>query len=173
MASFPSFLVLVTSPGWPPSSFFIWAWDCPWRSCIMRKVFEGKQGIQLDEDHFLTDLMFADDSSVLANNDAEATDVLYNIAHIAQSYGLQINAERPKYSQRMVPKQSSTLPGSRLNKCNNSNTLVHWFRRRKWHLLWRPTPDLARQWLRSLPSNGVCGRETTSPQRSRSASFEC
>ena len=40
----------------------------------------------------LTDLMFADDSAVFA--DAEATNILYNIACIAQSYGLKINADK-------------------------------------------------------------------------------
>lgn len=40
--------------------------------------------------------MFADDSAVFADTNAEATDTLYNIARIAQSYGLKINAEKTK-----------------------------------------------------------------------------
>ena len=40
--------------------------------------------------------MFADDSAVFADADAEATSILCNIAHIAQSYGLKINADKTK-----------------------------------------------------------------------------
>lgn len=31
----------------------------------------------------MTDLMFADNNAILANNDAEATDILYDIARVA------------------------------------------------------------------------------------------
>ncbi|KAF5893027.1 LINE-1 retrotransposable element ORF2 protein, partial [Clarias magur] len=62
----------------------------------MRKVFGGRQGIQYGEDGFLTDLMFADDSGILADDDAAATDILYNIANVAQSYGLKINTDKTK-----------------------------------------------------------------------------
>lgn len=44
----------------------------------------------------MTDLMFADNNAILANNDAEATDILYDIARVAQSYGLKINADKTK-----------------------------------------------------------------------------
>jgi hypothetical protein len=47
-------------------------------------------------DNFLTDLMFADDSAIFADTDAEATDILYHIASIAQSYGLRINIDKTK-----------------------------------------------------------------------------
>jgi Reverse transcriptase (RNA-dependent DNA polymerase) len=40
--------------------------------------------------------MFADDSAVFANSDAEATDILYNIANAARPYGLKINVEKTK-----------------------------------------------------------------------------
>ena len=64
----------------------------------MREAFKGKRGVQFGLNNFLTDLMFADDSAVFANADAdaEATNILYNNAHIAQSYGLKINANKTK-----------------------------------------------------------------------------
>ncbi|XP_023231892.1 uncharacterized protein LOC111631815 [Centruroides sculpturatus] len=40
--------------------------------------------------------MFADDSAVFADNDVVATDTLYDIATIAQSYGLKINVDKTK-----------------------------------------------------------------------------
>ena len=40
--------------------------------------------------------MLADDSAVFADADAEATNILYNITHIAQSYDLKINADKTK-----------------------------------------------------------------------------
>ena len=63
---------------------------------IMRKAFGGRRGVQYDVNNFLTDLMFADDSAIFADTDAEATDILYDVARIAQSYGLKINAEKTK-----------------------------------------------------------------------------
>uniref|UniRef100_A0A914W8L9 Reverse transcriptase domain-containing protein n=1 Tax=Plectus sambesii TaxID=2011161 RepID=A0A914W8L9_9BILA len=62
----------------------------------MRAVFANRHGAQYDVNQFITDLMFADDGAVFADTDAEATDTLYNIARIAQSYGLKINAEKTK-----------------------------------------------------------------------------
>ena len=62
----------------------------------MRKAFKGKRGVQFGLNNFLTDLMFADDSAVFADANAKATNILYNIAHIAQSYGLKINADKTK-----------------------------------------------------------------------------
>ena len=63
---------------------------------IMRKVFEKRHGVKYDVTNCLTDLMFADDSAVLTDTDNDATDILKDIAHTAQSYGLQINAEKTK-----------------------------------------------------------------------------
>lgn len=65
---------------------------------IMRRVFKDRQGIQfgVGVGDWITDLMFADDSAVLADDDAEATNILYNIAHISQSFGLRINTEKTK-----------------------------------------------------------------------------
>ena len=40
--------------------------------------------------------MFADDSAVFADTDVEATDCLNDIADIAKSYDLKINAEKTK-----------------------------------------------------------------------------
>uniref|UniRef100_A0A8C9WNT6 Reverse transcriptase domain-containing protein n=1 Tax=Scleropages formosus TaxID=113540 RepID=A0A8C9WNT6_SCLFO len=53
---------------------------------IMRKAFEGRCGVQYNENNFLTDLMFADDSAIFADTDAEATNILCQIARITQSY---------------------------------------------------------------------------------------
>ena len=62
----------------------------------MREAFKNKRGVQFGLNNFLTDLMFADDSAVFADADAKATNILYNITHIAQSYGLKINADKTK-----------------------------------------------------------------------------
>jgi len=40
--------------------------------------------------------VFADDSAIFAEADAEATNILYNIARISQSYGLKINVDKTK-----------------------------------------------------------------------------
>ena len=50
---------------------------------VMREAFKDKRGVQFGLNNFLTDLMFADDSAVFANADAEATNILHKIAHIA------------------------------------------------------------------------------------------
>ena len=55
---------------------------------IMRKEFKDKRGVQFGLNNFFTFMMLADDSVVFADADAEATNLLYNIAHIAQSYKL-------------------------------------------------------------------------------------
>ena len=61
----------------------------------MREAFKGRR-IQFGLNNFLTDLMFSNDSAVFADADARVTNSLYNIAHIAQSYGLKINADKTK-----------------------------------------------------------------------------
>ncbi|RXM98263.1 RNA-directed DNA polymerase from mobile element jockey [Acipenser ruthenus] len=63
---------------------------------VMRKAFEGRRGVQCDENTYVTDLMFADDSAIFADTDAEATDILYSIARVAELYGLKINADKTK-----------------------------------------------------------------------------
>ncbi|MBN3281200.1 RTJK polymerase, partial [Polyodon spathula] len=60
---------------------------------VMRKAFEGRRGVQCDENTYMTDLMFADNSAIFADTDAEATDILYSIA---EQYGLKINADKTK-----------------------------------------------------------------------------
>ena len=52
---------------------------------IMREAFKGRRGVQFGLNNFLTDLMFVDDSALFADANAEATNILYNITHIAQS----------------------------------------------------------------------------------------
>ena len=63
---------------------------------IMRQAFRDRKGVQYDKNGFITDLMFADDSAIFTNSDTEATNTLRDIAHIAQGYGLTINAEKTK-----------------------------------------------------------------------------
>ena len=63
---------------------------------IMKKVFKDRQGVQYDENRYLTDLMYADDSAILADDDNEATDVLNDIANTADAYGLTINVDKTK-----------------------------------------------------------------------------
>ncbi|RXN27750.1 hypothetical protein ROHU_019759 [Labeo rohita] len=62
----------------------------------MRRAFDGCRGVQFADDQFVTDLMFADDSAIFAHDDAEATDILYDIARHARPYGLKISAEKTK-----------------------------------------------------------------------------
>lgn len=44
----------------------------------------------------MTDLTFADDSAIFMNDDIEATDILYDIAHTAKSFELEINTDKTK-----------------------------------------------------------------------------
>lgn len=63
---------------------------------IMRKAFEGRRGVQASTDRFITDLMFADDSAIFAEDDTETTHVLYDITRHSKLYGLKVNAEKTK-----------------------------------------------------------------------------
>ncbi|EYC27241.1 hypothetical protein Y032_0009g600 [Ancylostoma ceylanicum] len=63
---------------------------------IMKKVFDGRSGVQYGDNQFLTDLMFADDSAIFAETDTEATDIISSIAEVAESYGLRINGDKTK-----------------------------------------------------------------------------
>ncbi|RXN27394.1 hypothetical protein ROHU_020086 [Labeo rohita] len=57
--------------------------------------FKIKTGVRQD-DQFVTDLMFADDSAIFVQDDAEAADILYDIARHARPYGLKISAKKTK-----------------------------------------------------------------------------
>ncbi|VDP24430.1 unnamed protein product [Heligmosomoides polygyrus] len=81
---------------------------------IMREVFSGQQAVQIGEDQFVTDLMFADDSAVFADSDAEANKILQEIAAIALSYGLTMNAEKTK---------TLTTNGSPCTLCLNNSQI--------------------------------------------------
>uniref|UniRef100_A0A914X1W4 Reverse transcriptase domain-containing protein n=1 Tax=Plectus sambesii TaxID=2011161 RepID=A0A914X1W4_9BILA len=63
---------------------------------IMRQALNRHRGVQLGEADFITDLAYADDSAIFANNDAEATDILYAVARAACPYGLHINVGKTK-----------------------------------------------------------------------------
>uniref|UniRef100_A0A914VWC6 Reverse transcriptase domain-containing protein n=1 Tax=Plectus sambesii TaxID=2011161 RepID=A0A914VWC6_9BILA len=65
-------------------------------NAIMRTAFNGRWGVKLSKNDYVTDLMFADDSAIFANSDAEATDILYAVASAARPYGLQINSDKTK-----------------------------------------------------------------------------
>uniref|UniRef100_A0A914X9I5 Reverse transcriptase domain-containing protein n=1 Tax=Plectus sambesii TaxID=2011161 RepID=A0A914X9I5_9BILA len=62
----------------------------------MRKVFDTRQGMQYGEDQYINDLMYADDSAILAEDEDEATDLLHRVAAEAEPYGLKINAGKTK-----------------------------------------------------------------------------
>ncbi|VDP13278.1 unnamed protein product [Heligmosomoides polygyrus] len=62
----------------------------------MQKVFSGRQGVQIGDNQFVTDLMSADYSAIFAGTDAKANNILREIAAIALPYGLAINAEKTK-----------------------------------------------------------------------------
>lgn len=61
---------------------------------IMKKIFQGRPGVQFRDVEFITDLMFTDDSAVLAKNNAGATDILYDITSTAKPDGLTINIDK-------------------------------------------------------------------------------
>ena len=63
---------------------------------IMRKVFHNKRGIQFEENEFLTDLMYADDSVIFADSDNDASIILDDIQTAAYSFGLQMNIDKTK-----------------------------------------------------------------------------
>ena len=63
---------------------------------IMRKVFQNGHGVKFGMDGSVTDLMFADDIVILAEDDTEATNTLHDITQTAQTFGLQINVEKTK-----------------------------------------------------------------------------
>ena len=86
---------------------------------IMRKVFQGRCGVQYDKDNFATDLMFADDSAILANDNAEATDILRDIARIAQSYGLKINVDKTKVLTTNGSPSTVYLSGTQIKQIQN------------------------------------------------------
>ncbi|KAI2650200.1 putative 149 kDa protein [Labeo rohita] len=61
---------------------------------LLKSAYDGSTS--LVHDQFVTDLMFADDSAIFAQDDAGATDILYDIARHARPYGLKISAEKTK-----------------------------------------------------------------------------
>ncbi|KAL6730841.1 hypothetical protein Aduo_001773 [Ancylostoma duodenale] len=63
---------------------------------IMRRVFKKRAGVECGQQQFVTDLMYADDVAIFANDKAEATSILNDISVTAQPYGLIINAEKTK-----------------------------------------------------------------------------
>lgn len=63
----------------------------------------------------MTDLVFADDSTVLAEDDAEATDALYKLTRTAESYGFKINTDK------------MTTDGSPANVYLNDRAKEGWF----------------------------------------------
>ncbi|CAM4528368.1 unnamed protein product [Leuciscus chuanchicus] len=92
----------------------------------MRKVFEGRRGVQLDENgSSVTDLMFADDSGVLAKDDAEATDILYEIASVAQSYGLKINVDQTKVLTTDGSPADVNLDGIQIEQVQKEESCVY------------------------------------------------
>lgn len=63
---------------------------------IIRKVFAGRQGVQFNINDSVSDLMSADDSAIFAKGDADAADILHDMAQTAKSYGLEINVDKTK-----------------------------------------------------------------------------
>ena len=63
---------------------------------IMRKVFIDRRGVQFGDNDYITDLMFADDSLIFADTEAEASVIIHDIKSSACSYDLTINADKTK-----------------------------------------------------------------------------
>ena len=62
----------------------------------MRKMFTDRRGVQFSDSDYITDLMFADDSVIFADTEAEASSVIHDIKNAAYSYGLTINSDKTK-----------------------------------------------------------------------------
>ena len=60
----------------------------------MRKVFIDRRGVQFGDNDYVTDLMFADDSVIFADTEAEASAIIHDIKNAAYSYDLTINADK-------------------------------------------------------------------------------
>ena len=89
----------------------------------MRKVFQGRCGVQYDNDNFATDLVFADESAILANDDTEATNILRDIARIAESYGLKINVDKTKVLTTNGSPSTVYLNGTQIKQVQDSKYL--------------------------------------------------
>uniref|UniRef100_A0A915HKY8 Reverse transcriptase domain-containing protein n=1 Tax=Romanomermis culicivorax TaxID=13658 RepID=A0A915HKY8_ROMCU len=69
-----------------------------------------------------------DDTAIFANTDTEVTNILYDIARNAQSYGLRINADKIKV---LTTKGSLASTASKLSRYKSSSSWVHWCKKRK------------------------------------------
>ena len=67
-----------------------------WLLIVMRKIFTSRYSAQFGENEFITDLMFADDSVIFADTQAEAFVIIYDIKDVAYPYDLAINANKTK-----------------------------------------------------------------------------
>ncbi|EYC46121.1 hypothetical protein Y032_0407g912 [Ancylostoma ceylanicum] len=63
---------------------------------IMRSVMKNRIGVEFGRGQFVTDLMYADDIAIFANDEDEAMSFLHDISMISKAYGLTINAEKTK-----------------------------------------------------------------------------
>ena len=63
---------------------------------IMRKVFTDRRRVQFGNDDYITDPMFADDSVIFADTEAEASAIIHDIKNAAYSCGLTINSDKTK-----------------------------------------------------------------------------
>ena len=63
---------------------------------IMRKVFTDRHGTLYDANQSITDLMYADDSAIFADEDHEASLILRDIQEAARPFGLKINTDKTK-----------------------------------------------------------------------------
>ncbi|EYB84735.1 hypothetical protein Y032_0311g2149 [Ancylostoma ceylanicum] len=63
---------------------------------IMRSVMKNRIGVEFGRGQFITDLMYADDIAIFANDEDEAMSILHDISMISKAYGPTINAEKTK-----------------------------------------------------------------------------
>ncbi|EYC40231.1 hypothetical protein Y032_0623g763 [Ancylostoma ceylanicum] len=61
---------------------------------IMRSVMKNRIGVEFGRGQFITDLMYADDLAIFANDEDEAISILHDISMISEAYGLTINADK-------------------------------------------------------------------------------
>ena len=62
----------------------------------MRKVFTGRRGVQFGDNDYITDPMFADDSVIFTDTEAEVFAIIHDIKNAAYTYDLTINADKTK-----------------------------------------------------------------------------
>lgn len=142
---------------------------------IMQQVFSQWCDVQFGVDGYVTNLMFANDSAIFADTDAEATNCLYDIACIAESYGLKINANKTKVLTSDGSLASVQLNGAQIEQVREFKYLGSLVQEKKT----ASSADIHSQIGQAASAFAslkwcvcVCGRRATSASTQKSAFIE-